>query len=143
MHRRRLLRTGVAGLAGLLAGCTGGSGDRVATPLGRPVTTSAAPAIAIPVAQVVIREDAPGPAIYYRLVNGADEPATVRLRTVLTITRGGTYEATAAATLPAGGELRLQYQLVSFDRLSSAEAQRVRQGDATFETYLNGERRDV
>ena len=146
MRRRHLLRTGAAGLAGLagpVAGCTGAPADPVATPLGRPVTTSAAPAVAIPVAQVVIGEDAPGPAIYYRLVNEGDRAATVKLRTVLLVDGGGSYEATAAATIPAGGELRLQYQLVTFDRLSSVEARRVRRGDATFETYLNGERRAV
>ena len=143
MRRRRLLRTGAAGLGALLAGCGGSPGTRIHTPLARPVTTTAGPDVDIPVAQVVIEEGAEGPAIYYRLVNRGDAAATVRLRTVLHVTAGGTYEASAAATVPADDELRLQYLLVPFDRLSSVETQRVRQGDATFETYLNGERRDV
>ena len=146
MRRRRLL--GAAATTGLaaIAGCLGGSGDRGTTTGSldpTQVTTTGGDDVEVVVAQVVIREDDEGPRINYRLRNGGEGDATVAVRTVLSIEGGGTYEKTAYADVSAGGEVVLEYPVVRYDELSTAEAQNVRRGDANFETYVNGERRLV
>ena len=77
------------------------------------------------------------------VVDSGSTDATVEIRTVLSIEDGGTYEASAYVDVPPGGELFVEYPLVRYEELSAAEEEAVRRGNAEFETYVNGERRQV
>ena len=150
MRRRSFLR-GVLGFAGAslaapLAGCGGRDGARGTTRSDldpTELTTTGGGDVVILVAQVVVRERQDGPRIYYRLENDGEADATIEIRTVLSIEDGGTYEASAYVDVPTGGEMFVEYPLVRWAELSAAEEAAVRRGDATFETYVNGERRQV
>lgn len=150
MRRRSFLRGGLgfsgASLAATLAGCGGRNGGRGTTRSDldpAELTTTGGDDVVILVAQVVIREREDGPRIYYRLRNDAETDATVEIRTVLSIEDGGTYEASGFVDVPAGGEMFVEYPIVRYEELSAAEEAAVRRGGATFETYVNGERRQV
>ena|GEM_PF-4898261 len=142
MKRRRVL----AGTFILLplAGCAGGGdGSRPGTTAGTavPVTTTSADGIEIPVAQIVVRDGEDGPRVYYRFENTGSTDATIEVTTVLHVEDGGSYEASAYVDVPAGGEVFLEYRLVDWESLSDAERRNVRQGNADFDVYLNGEER--
>lgn len=147
MQRRKFVAgAGLVGLAGLagLAGCLGGPGGggaRTGTPDPIQVTTTGGEDVEILVAQVVIRQEDDGPRVHYRLRNDGGEDATVAVRTVLRIDQGGTYEATAYADVPQGQEVVLEYRVVRYDELTTAERENVRRGDADFDVYVNGEPR--
>ena len=142
MKRRRVL-AGTALLLGL-AGCAGGGDGSDPTPTAGPavtVTTTSADGIEIPVAQIVIRDGEDGPRVYYRLENTRSTDATIEVTTVLHVEGGGSYEASAYVDVPAGGEVFLEYRLVTWAALSETERQNVRQGNADFDVYLNGDER--
>lgn len=145
MRRRRFVGLGCAVLAGL-SGCLDGGDDAGTTtePLDpSQVTTTGGADVEVLVAQIVIREGDAGPHVYYQLRNDGAEDATVAVRTVLDIDGGGTYEATGYTDVGAGQEVFLEYQLVRYDALTETERTNVRRGNADFETFLNGERRQV
>jgi len=105
------------------------------------VTTTSADGIEIPVAQIVVRDGEDGPRVYYRFENTGSTDATIEVTTVLHVEDGGSYEASAYVDVPAGGEVFLEYRLVDWESLSDAERRNVRQGNADFDVYLNGEER--
>lgn len=145
MRRRACLRLALVPVAASLAGCGGRDGVRGTTSADldpSEVTTTGGEDVEVRLGQVILggRED--GPRIHYRLRNDGDGDATVEVRTVLAIRGGGTYEASAVVDVPAGGEVFVEYTLVRYEELSSAEEEAVRRGETTFETYVDGERRE-
>ena len=144
MERRRFL--GLCALVGFAAaaGCSTGDGTGDDTPPDdAQVTTTGGAEIEFTLAQVVVRDDLDGPAVNYRLRNDGDEDATVKVRTVLSIEGGNAYEQAAYLSVPAGDEVTVMYVVVDEERLTDDERRRIGQGDVSFETYLNGERRMV
>lgn len=141
--KRRQLLAGSVVLVGL-AGCTDGGtrdGPRTTGQSAAPVTTTSADGIEIPVAQIVFRDGEDGPRVYYRFENTGSTDATIEVTTVLHVEGGGSYEASAYTDVPAGGEVFLEYRIVEWGALSVAEEDAVRQGDMTFDTYVNGDER--
>lgn len=150
MERRPFLRVSGIVVAGTLAGCTDRSGDGSATPTRdgpstpthdpSQVTTTAGEEVTITSAGVEFPNDG-GPRVEYRLRNEGSTDATVAVRTVLSLEGGDSYEGSAFADVPAGGEVVVEYQIVEYSALPDAAAEDVRRGHGTYEVYLNGERR--
>lgn len=140
MDRRRFLA--LAALTAL-AGCsTGPDTDDDGSGTAVPVTTTTADDIQFLVAQLSVRDDAPGPEAHYRLRNDADADATVKVETVLVITDGGTYASFVYVTVPAGDEVTVSYPVVAYDELTAAERSQLTRPDGVdFDVFVNGQER--
>lgn len=146
MHRRGLVLAIGAVLGVGASGCLDDAEDGSSpTPTRDPtrVTTTAGEDVRILASSVIFDEELDGPRVNYRLSNDGSADETVAVRTVMVVEGGGRHEETAYVDVPAGDEVVVEYRIVQYSALSDAEARAVRRGDAAFEVYVNGERREA